>query len=232
MLIDPVCGKDIISTQNALYRTINNQTVYLCSVTCAELFDANPEKFLTRDKTSFLDASADTFAEDESPVQVDFAIHGLYSTDVPFMKQALECLPGVVGASINGKTGHVAVIYDPANTQVTDLINCVRTAGFLVDKQSLRLKVTGLYCNRCPEIIVRTLLGTSGIFSAALNSATSEVKVEYSPQVSDLNLVRHTIEEAGPYQVYQILDTSEPSLSQKAPPNKNEHLSLLRQWWF
>lgn len=46
MLIDPVCGMEI--PQGTIISTLNGQTYHFCSERCKQLFDADPQEFISK----------------------------------------------------------------------------------------------------------------------------------------------------------------------------------------
>ena len=223
---------EVKTSPNTPYRTVNNKTIYFCSEACAEVLDMHPDRFLSKDNKNSKLLPFTTKSLFEDPVQVDFAIHGLHSTDAPSLKQPFELLSGVIRASINGNKGYASVIYDPASIQVADLINAIQSAGFTVDRRKLQLKITGLYCRGCPPFIVRTLQAMTGVISVSLNSSTNEVKIEYAPKIVSINMIRHAIERAGPYQAQLTLTAHEQEMDREALANEKEYLASMRKWWF
>lgn len=229
---DPVCGMDVEVSGSTPSRTLNERTVYFCSEYCAEQVDAHPESYSTRESGPFPSATTGVSPTQNGPVQVDLLIQGLRGADGSTLKRTFESISGVMRATVNTRAGRAAVIYDPARVTTMDLIDAVRAAGFSTDKQSVRLKVHGLYCAECVYRIESAIQGIPGVYSANLNAATNEVKVEYSPAIGDLTVINQTVEAAGPYQVVRAAEASEPELDREAQANEKEYRTLMRKWWF
>jgi Cu+-exporting ATPase len=81
---------------------------------------------------------------------------------------------------------------------VADLLDAVRGAGFTMDGQSLRLKVSGLYCAECVARIEDAVKAVPGVLDATMSAATNEVKVGYSPLGGDVERLVQAVESAGP----------------------------------
>ena len=85
----------------------------------------------------------------------------------------IVAVPGVVRAIVNVKDGRVVVEYDPMRASVADLLAAIRGAGFSPAGQTLRLKVSGLYCAECVARIEQSLKVVPGVLDATMNPATS-----------------------------------------------------------
>jgi len=184
------------------------------------------------EKINYPSATTGVSDDHRGPVQLDLAIHGLHGADPDGLKRSMEKVPGVVKMSINVKAGRAAVIYDPAQTRVTDLIETVQSSGFSINQHSVRLKVIGLYCVECVHIIENALQEVAGVVSASMNAVTNEVKIEYSPAIGDMNILSNAIENAGPYQVERAAEASDLEMDREAQATDKEYRSLMRKWWF
>ncbi len=228
MVKDPVCGMDIEPKAAFATRPFRGQTLYFCSEACVQKFDAVPERY------AMVVPSATTgIAEGTSgPVRLELGVRGLNRSGGPALARALETVPGVNKAAVNVRRGRVAVEYDPARVKVADLLDAIRAAGFSPDGQTIRLKVSGLYCAECVARIEDALKATPGVLDATMNAATNEVKVEYSPLLGDLSLLTKAIESAGPYRAARAAEASEPEMDREAQEAEKEYRSLMRKWWF
>jgi len=224
---DPVCGMEIESQSAFATRQYKGQTLYFCSDNCVKQFDADPAQYATP-------ASATTGipTHRSGPTRIALPVSGLHKSGGPALERALSAIPGVSKASANLKEGRVFVDYDPTRAAVADLLDAVRAAGFTPSGQSLRLKVSGLYCAECVARIENALKATPGVLDATLNAATNEVKVEYSPVIGNLSLLTRAVESAGPYTATRAAEASEPEMDKEALATEKEYRSLMRKWWF
>lgn len=124
------------------------------------------------------------------------------------------------------------MVYDPDRAGTIDFINAIRSAGYQIDGQTIRLKVSGLYCAECVVRIEEALEVTPGVFDATMNAATNEVRVVYSPTIGDLSLLAQAVESAGPYRAASATAASEPEIDKEAEAMEKEYRSLMRKWWF
>jgi len=226
---DPVCGMEIEPEAAFATRQYKGQTVYFCSANCLQQFEADPTRYAAP-------ASATTGipapTAGSGPARIALPIAGLQKSGGPALARAISAVPGVSKASVNVKEGRVFVDYDPSRANVADLLEAVRSAGFTPDGQTLRLKVSGLYCAECVVKIEDALKATPGVLNATMNAATNEVKVEYAPAIGDLSLLTQAVESAGPYKAARAAEASEPELDQEAQEMEKEYRSLMRKWWF
>ncbi len=228
---DPVCGMEIQPQEAFATRQYKGQTLYFCSDNCVRKFDSAgsaPEQY-----ARVIPSATTGIASDAAgPVRLELPVRGLNRAGGPALAQALEAVPGVSKANVNMRRSRVIVEYDPARAQVADLTDAVRRAGFTPDGQTLRLKVSGLYCAECVVKIEDALKAVPGVFDATMNAATNEVKVEYSPAIGDLDLLTQAVESAGPYRAVRAAEASEPELDKEVQASEKEYRPLMRKWWF
>jgi P-type Cu+ transporter len=224
---DPVCGMKIEAKTAFATRQYHGQTFYLCSDNCVKQFDANPAQYAAP-----VSATTGIPASGSSPVRISLPVGGLQKSGGPALERAMAAVPGVGQAKVNVKDGRISVDYDPSRVTVADLLEAVRGAGFMPSGQTLRLKVSGLYCAECVARIEDALMGVPGVLAATMNAATNEVKVEYSPAIGDLSLLNKAIESAGPYKASRAAEASQPEMAKEAQATEKEYRSLMRKFWF
>ena len=227
MIKDPVCGMEVEPRSAAATRQHKGQTLYFCSDNCVKKFDAAPEQYAPAVPSATTGIADGT----TGPVRIALPVSGL-TRGGPALERAIAAVPGVSKATVNVKEGRVFVDYDPARAKVSDLLDAMRGAGFSPDGQTLRLKVSGLYCAECVARIEDALKGVPGVLDATMNAATNEVKVEYAPVVGDLSLLTKAVESAGPYKAARAAEASEPELDKEAQATEKEYRALMRKWWF
>ncbi len=228
MIKDPVCGMEIEPQSAFATRQHKGQTLYFCSENCVKKFDAAPEQYAPAVPSATTGIAHDAIG----PVRIALPISGLKRSGGPALEKVIKAVPGVSQTTVNVGESRVFVDYDPTRANVSDLLDAVRGAGFTPDGQSLRLKVTGLYCAECVMRIEDALKAVPGVFDATMNAATNEVKVEYSPVIGDLSLLTKAVESAGPYTAARAAEASEPEIDKEAQATETEYRSLMRKWWF
>lgn len=225
---DPVCGMEIESEGAFATRQHMGRAFYFCSQSCLETFDADPHRYASAVPSATTGVAADT----RGKVRIALPVSGLQKSGGPALERALLAVSGVSKATVNVKEGRVLVEYDPSSATVADLLDAVRGAGFNVDGQTMRLKVSGLYCAECVTKIEDALKNVPGVLDATMNAATNEVKVKYSPVIGDLGQLTKAVESAGPYKATRAAEASDPEMDKEAEAAEKEYRSLMRKWWF
>jgi len=227
MVRDPVCGMEMARSDAVAIRQGNGITYYFCSHDCAVAFDADPARY-----TAPSSATTGMAAGDASVARIALPIADLRRSGAPALERAIGAVAGVRAANVNVKDGRVFVDYDPARATVADVVATVRGAGFTPDGQSMRLKVSGLYCAECVARIEDALKAVPGVLDATMSAASNEVKVDYTPAVGNLSRLTQAVERAGPYTATRAAEASEPELDKEAQATEQEYRSLMRKWWF
>jgi len=224
---DPVCGMLLDSEQAYASRSFRGSTYFFCSADCAAKFDAGPARYARP-------VSATTGVSDvvSGPVRIELPVRGLSRSGGPALAGALLAVPGVSQAQVNVRRGRATVDYDPRRASARDLVETIRGAGFTVDGQVIRLKVSGLYCAECVARIEQALEAVTGVYQATLNAATNEARVEYSPAIGDLTQLTRAVESVGPYTATRAAEASEPEQDKEAQASEREYRALMRKWWF
>jgi len=178
---DPVCGMELDSSAAVALRQANGSTYAFCSHKCAVAFDANPGRYIAP-------ASATTGvpAGGANPARIALPIADLRRSGAPALERAIGAIPGVTAANVNVKDGRVFVAYDPSRASVAAMVGAVRSAGFTPADQSIRLKVSGLYCAACVVKIEDALKAVPGVLDATMSAASNEVRVDYTPAGGDM----------------------------------------------
>ncbi|HLA99276.1 MAG TPA: heavy metal translocating P-type ATPase [Anaerolineales bacterium] len=225
---DPVCGMEIQAEEAFATRQTKEQTYYFCSENCVEQFDSGHEKYIPAVQS----ATTGISGKGHGMLRLEIPVRGLGRSGGPALVQALQAVPGVNKSHVNVRSGRATIEYDPVRAKATDFVDAIRAAGFSTDGQSLRLKVSGLYCAECVARIEDALKATPGVFDATMNAATNEVKIEYSPAIGDLSLLARAVESAGPYKATRAAEASEPEMDKEGQEMEKEYRSLMRKWWF
>ena len=224
---DPVCGMNLEAEQAHATRRHRGMTYYFCSADCVQKFDAQPGRY-----TAPVSATTGVPSVVHGPLRLELPVRGLGRTGGPALAGALLTVPGVRQAHVNVHRGRATIDYDPGRAEVRDLVDAIRAAGFTVDGQVVRLKVSGLYCAECVGRIEEALEAVPGVYGASMNAATNEVRVEYSPSIGDLTQLTRAVESTGSYTASRAAEATEPELDKEAQATEREYRSLMRKWWF
>ena len=172
---------------------------------------------IVRDPLLGIDTNPENATSEETEaVRIALPVRGLHKSGGPALERVIRAVPGVSKATVNVKEGRLFVEYDPSRANVADLLDAVRGAGFAISGQTLRLKVSGLYCAECVVKIEDALKAVPGVLDAIMNAATNEVKVEYAPVIGDFAQLTKAVESAGPYKATRAAEASEPEMDKEA----------------
>lgn len=234
MARDPICGMEVDPESAFAYREHMHQTFYFCSQRCVDQFDTDPHQYAHAEShLSHLNgANSKGHLRSVVPTRVELPVIGLRRSSITPLEQAITTVPGVSKAVVNVSENRIFIDFDPARSNVTDLLEVVRGAGFMPGIQTLRLKVSGLYCAECVTRIEDALKQVPGVFDATMNAATDEVKVDYVPTIGDLSLLTLAIEKTGPYHVTRAAEATESEMDKETQAMDKEYRSLMRKWWF
>jgi copper ion binding protein len=114
---------------------------------------------------------------------------------VDVVREALHRVNGVQSAEVNLTQQQASVVYDPAKTDVRELVEAVRTSKGMnaYDAQAVSarvtLTITGMTCELCVESVRSALLAAKGVTEATVTLQPAEAVVTYDPsktKVADL----------------------------------------------
>lgn len=235
MAKDPVCGMEVDPESAYAFREYVNHPFYFCSQKCLDAFDADPRSYAhaaaeNRDPSNLKRTNG--HRNEHDLMHTELPVVGLHRSGGRVLENALAAVPGVNRAVANVKDSRIFIDYDSTRSNVSDFLDVVRDAGLIPGNQTLRLKVNGLYCADCVGRIEDAVRAVPGVFSATMNAASNEVKIDYAPPLTDLNRLSQAIETAGPYQAVRAAEATEPELDREAQATEREYRSLIRKWWF
>jgi len=146
--IDPVCKMTVAPESAAGHTDYGGNTYYFCSPVCKQKFDQDPESYLAVTKApsgvvqltpltmARLSKDSQTEAVRSTDVKgelVDLPITGMTcAACARHIEQNLSATPGVQRAGVNFATSRATVEYDPAATNVRQLMNAVEESGYRV----------------------------------------------------------------------------------------------------
>lgn len=113
---------------------------------------------------------------------------------------------GVISANVNLATGKLTVEYDEFSTDISNIYEAVKKAGYGIqektNKREVIIPVMGMTCASCAKSVERAIGKLPGTVEVSVNYATEKAKVVYDPGMTRLSEIRHAIEKAG----YKPLD--------------------------
>ncbi|MCB0016459.1 MAG: heavy metal translocating P-type ATPase [Anaerolineales bacterium] len=237
MIKDPVCGMELSPEKAAAKHDHMGQTFYFCSADCANIFAADPHKYAHQaivEPVAAVAGSATTGYNPDfaNPVQIDLPLAGLTcSTCVTTVANHLRQVPGVSNVHINSTLNRAHVTYDPAESDLGDLVGAVQKAGYSVGATEMRLRLTpDLHCASCVDLIESALLRIPGVLAANVNPGTNAVQISYLPEQAGFTAIQTAVESAG-YQVSRPIAESE-SVDEETAAHQQEYRNLMRKFWF
>ncbi|UCF44930.1 MAG: copper-translocating P-type ATPase [Candidatus Bathyarchaeota archaeon] len=119
------------------------------------------------------------------------------------IEKALSKAEGVKKARVNLTTETAYVEYDDEYTTKQKLKDIIRNTGYDVPEElkTITLKIGGMTCASCAQIIAKTLRKTEGVKDANVNLATEKATVSFYPTKTSYAKIKKTIEATG----YQVL---------------------------
>ena len=111
-------------------------------------------------------------------------------------------VPGVEQASVNFGTETASVDFDPEATNLEDMAQAVKDAGYQLilpeTKRHVELPVVGMTCARCAANVERTLnKKVPGVEQASVNFGTESLSVDYDPGQTSLEDMAQAVKNAG-----------------------------------
>lgn len=109
----------------------------------------------------------------------------------------LAKIPGVKEHSVELNNKIARVGFDPAKTNVSELVDSVRDIGYGVATVKKSFPVKGMTCSSCASSVESMLKSTDGVVSASVNFAASNVTVEYFPSQTNSEKLNSALKEVG-----------------------------------
>jgi len=116
---------------------------------------------------------------------------------------------GVANAVVNYATGKAAVDFDDAQTQVGQLIQAVRDAGYDCGSATVSFSVEQLHYAPSVLPLEEALRRVPGVITAAANQATETVMVTYVPGATTADALERAVEETG-FRVAEPIAAEDP----------------------
>ncbi len=231
---DPVCGMEIESEKAFAKREHIGQTVYFCSQSCVDQFNAAPEKYIhdeNREQPQPNSATTGFNPALPGPLQIELSIPDLdCATCVRTVEGALGETPGIKEAHVNFATTKAHVTYDPKLVSLADMQKAVKKAGYTIGGASTRIGIKDLRCASCVKFIEESLQATPGVIRASVNILTQQAEVDYVAGATTLSQLRKAIEEVG-YQTEEQPREVAPEDAEQAA-RRTEYLNLRNRFIF
>ncbi|MDQ7829186.1 MAG: heavy metal translocating P-type ATPase [Armatimonadota bacterium] len=130
--------------------------------------------------------------------RIELPVEGMSCAScVAAVEGGLRQVPGVVDAAVNLAAERAAVLFDPAQAGLEDLIRAVERTGYQVPVERVVLPVRDLALAASGEPLERALRAVQGVRDVAVNLASEEVVVTCISGVVTADDLRRAIRAAG-----------------------------------
>jgi len=136
--------------------------------------------------------------------RIDLPITGMSCTSCAArIEKGLASLEGVSQATVNFAAEKATVLFQPDQTNVSNLIEKVKDLGYGAKLERITLPIQGMSCASCVNKVEKALKSVRGVIQVSVNLATERASVEYIPEEVAINDLKKVVHEAG-YQVLEV----------------------------
>ena len=134
----------------------------------------------------------------EEKRKAELKISGMHCASCALnVERVLQGRDDVYGARVNLATGTATVEYDPATVTVADLERAVVDAGYGVVRDEVAVRIGGMVCASCVQVVEAALADLEGVYEARVNLATETAHVVYNPALVTTSEIRAAVEDVG-----------------------------------
>ncbi len=133
-------------------------------------------------------------------MEINLRVNGMHCAScVRTIELSLKELDGIKDAKANLTSETVLVKYDETKVGINEIIKTIEELGYNVvrEKRTAMIKIGGMHCASCVKTIEVAVKELPGIFDVNVNLATEKAKVEYDPNLVDMDDIKRGIEEFG-----------------------------------
>ncbi|BCL83882.1 copper-translocating P-type ATPase [Ktedonobacteria bacterium brp13] len=158
--------------------------------------------------------SDDSMEKQEIQAHVQFVLEGMTCASCAMrIEKGLKKLPGVLGASVNLATEQGTVTYDPAQADVTRIVQKVDAIGYkaiplaapavphVIEPEPLEASTTfaieGMTCASCAMRIEKGVKKLPGVREASVNLATEQAVITYDSAQTDVERMAQKVAAIG-----------------------------------
>ena len=142
----------------------------------------------------------------EEKRKAELKISGMHCASCALnIERALQDRDDVYEARVNLAAETAVVEYDPTKANLADLERTVSDAGYEVVRNEVAVRIGGMVCASCAQVIEASLADLDGVYEARVNLATENAHVVYNPALVTISDIRAAVEDAG----YQYLGLEE-----------------------
>ena len=165
-------------------------------------------------------------SSEKSLERIDLPITGMScATCALKIEKGLAGVEGVSKATVNFASEKATVVFHPAQTNVSQLIDKVKDLGYGARIEKVLLPIQGMTCASCVNKVEKALSSVKGVVRAGVNFATERASVEYIPEEVSIRDLKRVVEEAG----YHVLEVREEDIVEKERLAREAELSKLKK---
>jgi Cu+-exporting ATPase len=142
----------------------------------------------------------------EEKRKAELKISGMHCASCALnIEHALQGRDDVYDARVNLAAETAIVEYDPTKASLADLERTVVDAGYEVVHNEVTVRIGGMVCASCAQVIEASLTALDGVYDARVNLATETAHIVYNPALVTVSDIRAAVEDAG-YQYLGLLE--------------------------
>jgi Cu+-exporting ATPase len=166
----------------------------------------------------------------------NFAITGMTCAScVNTIEKGVNNVDGIYEVTVNLMTEKAKIAYDPAKTNVVDLIKAVENTGYGVkdisspheESGKVDLKISGMTCASCVNTVEKGLEGVTGVYDVSVNLMTEKASVSFDPTETNVEELIAVVEKTG-YGAKRIKPTVILEDREKAEREREYRIQKLR----
>ena len=130
--------------------------------------------------------------------ELPLAIEGMTCSGcVVRLEESLRSTHGVLDAVVNLSLERAAVVIDDGSTDLDQVMQAIRKAGFEVGREVRKFVVTGMTCSACAQRVEEALMNTVGVIRADVNLVLERASVTVATHVTDEEQLVDAVTRAG-----------------------------------
>ena len=170
--------------------------------------------------------STDSNNPEKQLERIDLPITGMSCASCALkIEKGLATVEGVSKATVNFAAEKATVVFHPAETDVSHLIDKVKDLGYGARIEKVLLPIQGMTCASCVNKVQKALSSVKGVVHADVNFATERASVEYIPEEVTIRDFKRVVEEVG----YQVLEVREEDIVEKERLAREAELLRLKR---
>ncbi len=142
--------------------------------------------------------------------KLSLPVEGMSCASCAFtVEKALKQVKGVNTATVNFAMHKAEVEFQELDTDLVQLIDSVKSAGYNVATNDVRLKIEGMHCASCVSRVEKSLRALPGVVEAVINLNLEEARVTYVPEMVDTGQMKKAIQDVGYQMAEGVGDVAE-----------------------